>query len=1167
MRGTLKKTLAVALTLFMAFSVFGGLSFTASAASTWDGTIGDPGVAYYYNSGDDYYLESARALVHFINRVANGTDFSGKTVHLLVDVDLAGIDFSDNVFPYNSDRIFKGTFDGGGHTISNFRMTSSNHRVAMFRTAQNATFRNVTFVDPSIDDVNNNGKNGFGALVGYGDGNLTFENVNVSGGRIYGSNYVGGLVGEYGANNTISFTGCSVSANIIQSDSDRAGGLVGHSKGSVVASDCHNYGEIKAGSSDGGGLAGWIEDDESSFTNCSNAGKVTASACAGGIFGYFGSDSQDKKMTIIGCSNSGEISSTGSAVGGIAGKVDTDNNYHIFTDNTNTGYVHTSSTDVGGIVGYCKGYGVWTNCFNSGTVTSTDDNAGGILGETEDDKQVFTNCRNTGAINGKYSTGGIMGWFNNASDSTYTRCFNTGDISSSAGKAGGIIGAGKKVVTCTECFNIGNIRGANDSGGLAGAIEYHTFFYRCFNAGTVGSYDGNTSKSYGGMIGYTSYNNSSTASAPQINECFNWGTINGAGYGGGFVGYVNNNGTYYISNSYNAGKVYGSTRYSGAGYGGNIGTNVYRLNTDNGGGSSISISEADLEGFRMTATSNFCRNTWGVRIGSTTYKFPILTWYRDMFTFESNFVDSASGTNETIVKTYGQSFTVPNPVRSGYGAGQWLSGKTHRLVRGSTVTAGDTYLLNTNYDKSSGPADTETVVQSFTDPTDVRSTRTYGLTWQQGAAANMYATAWNIASYTAENAFRAGIDYTIYNLTTGHDVSYTNGSTVDYNKPAGQYFKTYQNDGTGAATATLVIDRSVMTDISETGIYIDYYPFIYTQVGGVRWGVEIFDPADPDSRGVLDNTHYIASVTGASGKSYTYEQRFGDVNGNDTRCAETSSDFTLEPAGQTSAERRYGSYKWYFKGAAPDVDDSVTLRVTALCAARYSSDNLQILSEWTDITISSICTHSNGHLHAVTANAPTCTADGNSAYWYCDLCGKYYSDAEATDQIDENSWILNATGHQTYNEGEWTWTPTDGGYTASVAVSCAKGDDSRTLDAAVTLSENVPAGHLDDGHKTYTATATIGSQTFTDTKTDVITAEGHSFEWIIDTDADCGNPGVKHEECSVCHATRNENTVIPATGEHSYEWTVDTPADCGNPGDRKGDGSGNSVNLGGSPII
>ncbi len=55
-----------------------------------------------------------------------------------------------------------------------------------------------------------------------------------------------------------------------------------------------------------------------------------------------------------------------------------------------------------------------------------------------------------------------------------------------------------------------------------------------------------------------------------------------------------------------------------------------------------------------------------------------------------------------------------------------------------------------------------------------------------------------------------------------------------------------------------------------------------------------------------------------------------------------------------------------------------------------------------------------GHTHDMEAHAAkeaTCTEDGNDAYWYCSKCKKYFSDAEGKNEIDKDSWIIAATGH------------------------------------------------------------------------------------------------------------------------------------------------------------
>ena len=50
----------------------------------------------------------------------------------------------------------------------------------------------------------------------------------------------------------------------------------------------------------------------------------------------------------------------------------------------------------------------------------------------------------------------------------------------------------------------------------------------------------------------------------------------------------------------------------------------------------------------------------------------------------------------------------------------------------------------------------------------------------------------------------------------------------------------------------------------------------------------------------------------------------------------------------------------------------------------------------------------------------------------------------------------------------------------------------------------------------------------------------HDYDWVIDEPGNCGVAGKKHEECSVCHVKRSENTPIDATGNHTYNAGVVT---------------------------
>lgn len=52
----------------------------------------------------------------------------------------------------------------------------------------------------------------------------------------------------------------------------------------------------------------------------------------------------------------------------------------------------------------------------------------------------------------------------------------------------------------------------------------------------------------------------------------------------------------------------------------------------------------------------------------------------------------------------------------------------------------------------------------------------------------------------------------------------------------------------------------------------------------------------------------------------------------------------------------------------------------------------------------------------IKAVAATCEKDGNIEYYTCKTCGKYFSDKDGKKEIEENSWVVKATGHQIVEE-------------------------------------------------------------------------------------------------------------------------------------------------------
>ena len=76
---------------------------------------------------------------------------------------------------------------------------------------------------------------------------------------------------------------------------------------------------------------------------------------------------------------------------------------------------------------------------------------------------------------------------------------------------------------------------------------------------------------------------------------------------------------------------------------------------------------------------------------------------------------------------------------------------------------------------------------------------------------------------------------------------------------------------------------------------------------------------------------------------------------------------------------------------------------------RYTADFTKeaFADQTKDITLEAV-----GHnLTAHDAHAETCKKAGNSAYWSCERCGKFYSDAEGKNEIKNDSWIIPAHAH------------------------------------------------------------------------------------------------------------------------------------------------------------
>lgn len=129
---------------------------------------------------------------------------------------------------------------------------------------------------------------------------------------------------------------------------------------------------------------------------------------------------------------------------------------------------------------------------------------------------------------------------------------------------------------------------------------------------------------------------------------------------------------------------------------------------------------------------------------------------------------------------------------------------------------------------------------------------------------------------------------------------------------------------------------------------------------------------------------------------------------------------------------RFG--EWKVTVAATCTKDGVSRRICSICGVVEEKPvpaTGHKFSAWT-VTKAATCTESGistrkcsvcgtketmivpslGHSMTATAGkAATCTEAGNSAYWTCSRCHKYFSDAAGKTEIAKDSWVIAALGH------------------------------------------------------------------------------------------------------------------------------------------------------------
>lgn len=227
-----------------------------------------------------YKISSADGLAYLSKQVNGGRDYEGKHFQLTENINLEGRKWEPIGTPQHP---FKGSFDGGGHSISNLDVDltldlnvdlEATPFGGLFGMVTEGEIRNITLLSPKVkatqmcgaligrcnnmqliencnaEDITCQADSMVGGLVGYCENLKEMKNCHVKDATLKGINHVGGLIATYDSGDETTISKCSATqCTIDASGSWGHGGLIAtHLAGKLTLEGCYTTGTIKSGS-------------------------------------------------------------------------------------------------------------------------------------------------------------------------------------------------------------------------------------------------------------------------------------------------------------------------------------------------------------------------------------------------------------------------------------------------------------------------------------------------------------------------------------------------------------------------------------------------------------------------------------------------------------------------------------------------------------------------------------------------------------------------------------------------------------------------------------------------------------------------------------------------------------------------------------------------------
>jgi trimeric autotransporter adhesin len=520
-------------------------------------------------NGQSYTVINSLAALQAID--GDGTALSGRYA-LGSDIDASGSAAlnggagfspigSETSYNGTSSTAFTGTFDGLGHAITGLTIDkATSSYVGLFASTLNASVRNVNLSGGTVA-----GSQYVGGLVGYSDGTTTLSQVRASASvtAVDDSNsgvYAGGLVGRFqGSANGSGITGSSA-GGAVHGESPTGSGYVGGAVGmmshgtlagvSATGAVSFTYVQPSGRAGYAGGLVAY-HSSEGGISDSSASGNVSGASYAGGLVADFSGGG-----SITGSQASGAVAGSYRA-GGLVGEA---TGAGAISGSSASGNV--SGADVaGGLVGYASLTGGLAQVSASGTVTATSI-AGGLVGQTGGG--AIDHGSATGAVQGGNYAGGLVGYHGTTDAITHGQA--SGNVRGT-GNVGGLAGYAASPISDSQAS--GSVSATSDSSvSIGGLVGYYSGCYYCTTPYTLSNVQASgavkadsNSGNVGGLVGFMDSGSIAgatvTGSVTAVDSAQSSPASSGHATGGlvGYFGYYNTTGS--ISDAHTSGAVTG----------------------------------------------------------------------------------------------------------------------------------------------------------------------------------------------------------------------------------------------------------------------------------------------------------------------------------------------------------------------------------------------------------------------------------------------------------------------------------------------------------------------------------------------------------------------------------------------------------------------------------